>query len=116
MATAVDSSILLDVLTDDPSHRATSHKALYAARQAGARIVCPIVWAEVSAFFEDPEGMARSLDAAGIRFNPFDRACAEIAGEHPRAYRRNGGSRTRLLADFLIWRPCAGTRWSPAHP
>ena len=102
MVTAVDSSVLLDVLTDDVRHRASSLAALRAARAVGALIVCPIVWAELRAFFDDGDRMWHVLAGAEIRFDPFDRDCAELAGTSWREYRRSGGSRTRLIADFLI--------------
>ncbi len=102
MVTAVDSSLLLDVLTDDPIHRAPSLNALRAARQVGPLIVCPIVWAEVRGFFEDAERMHRAFHDGEIHFDPFDRECADMAGMLWRDYRHRGGSRTRLIADFLI--------------
>jgi predicted nucleic acid-binding protein len=100
--TAVDSSVLLDVLTNDPTHAGASLEALREARRSGALIVCPVVWAEVRGFFDDPDRMDRVLEDAEIRFDPFDRECANVAGERWRQYRKGGGSRTRLIADFLI--------------
>jgi hypothetical protein len=46
--------------------------------------------------------MEAVLAAATIGFDPFDRDCAELAGAMWRDYRRSGGSRSRLAADFLI--------------
>lgn len=46
--------------------------------------------------------MEVALNDAGIHFDPIDRASAELAGLHWSHYRRAGGSRTRLIADFLI--------------
>ncbi len=46
--------------------------------------------------------MRQSFADADIRFDPFDRDCAEIAGTYWREYRRRGGSRSRLITDFLI--------------
>lgn len=102
MVTAVDSSILLDVLTGDPKHGAASLEALRVARRSGALIVCPVVWAEVRGFFDDSDRMHGVLEEAEIRFDPFDRDCADLAGERWQQYRRGGGSRSRLMADFLI--------------
>ena len=102
VVTAVDSSVLIDILADDPQHRSRSLTALIEARQAGALIVCPIVWAEIRGFFKEPERMHTSFADAEIQFDPFDRECAEVAGQHWFEYRRGGGSRTRLIADFLI--------------
>jgi len=102
VVTAVDSSVLVDVLTNDSKHGATSLQALRAAAGVGALIACPIVWAELRGSFEDPERMERSFAEANIRFDPFDRDCADAAGAQWREYRRRGGSRTRLIADFFI--------------
>ncbi len=102
MITAVDSSALLDILTNDPVRGASSLGALRAAAALGQLIVCPIVWAELRGSFADPDLMERSLGAAHISFDPFDRECADMAGVQWREYRRQGGSRTRLIADFFI--------------
>lgn len=102
MVTAVDSSILLDVLTDDATHRANSLSALRDARQVGSLLICPVVWSEVRAFFSDPAAMHGALADAGLTFDAFDRDCADLAGAMWREYRARGGKRTRLIADFLI--------------
>jgi predicted nucleic acid-binding protein len=68
----------------------------------GALIACPIVWAEVRAFFDDAEQMRRAFAKANVQFDAFDRDCAEIAGSQWRAYRRAGGTRSRLIPDFFI--------------
>jgi predicted nucleic acid-binding protein len=100
--TAVDSSALLDVFTADPVHGASSRAALRAAAALGPLIVCPIVWTELRGSFADPALMERSLAAAHISFDPFDRECGDIAGAQWREYRKQGGPRTRLIADFFI--------------
>ena len=102
MVTAVDSSALIDVLTNDRDHGAASLQALRTAAAVGPLIVCPIVWAELRGIFEDPERMTHAFAEANIQFDPFDRECADLAGQHWREYRRRGGSRERLIADFFI--------------
>jgi len=99
--TAADSSVLLDVLSDDPDHGTPSLKALQRARLQGRIVVCPVVWAELRAFFGTEREM-ETLTEVGIYFDPFDRGVADLAGEMWREYRQRGGKRTRLLADFLI--------------
>ncbi len=102
MITAIDSSVLLDVLTDDPEHGPASFRALDTARGLGRLVVCPVVWAEVGAFFDDPERMRLGLRAAGVTFDPFDESAASLAATRWRLYRRRGGKRTRMVADFLV--------------
>ena len=101
MITAVDSSVLLDVLIDDPDHGSGSLEALQKAGLQGRIVVCPVVWAELRAFFGTETEM-ETLIEAGVNFDPFDRGVADLAGEMWRQYRRQGGKRTRLLADFLV--------------
>jgi len=102
VTTAVDSSVLLDVFKDDPEHRATSLRALKEARDRGRMVISPIAWAELRAFFHDEAELASALDRAGIEFDPIDRTSANLAGALWREYRREGGTRERMLPDFLI--------------
>jgi predicted nucleic acid-binding protein len=100
--TAVDSSVLLDIILDDPKYREASTEALKAARRQGALVVCPVGWAEVRAALRVPDAIADVLGAAGIAFDPFDQECADRAGDHWNEYRRRGGRRTVLIPDFLV--------------
>jgi len=102
MITAVDTSVLLDVILDDPKYRDDSLAALQNSRAAGALIACPVVWAEVRATLQEPQVIGQVLRAAGIGFDPFDEACADAAGDLWRTYKRQGGKRTHLIPDFLI--------------
>ena len=102
LITAVDSSVLLDVLLDDPPHVLASLAALKAARGRGRLVACPIVWAEIRAAFTAGEEMPRALAAAGVSFDPFDENSAALAGDLWGEYCRQGGKRTRLVADFLV--------------
>ena len=102
MVTAVDSSVLLDVLTNDPNHGQASLRALDAARGLGRLVICPVVWAEVGAFFDQTDRMRLALNAAGITFDPFDEISASLAAHQWRKYRQGGGRRTRMIPDFLV--------------
>lgn len=102
MITAVDTSVLLDVLTGDPQFAAASEAALTAAFAQGTMVVCPVVWGEVRAHFDAPQPLQELFAAAGIRFDAFDEACADLAGDHWRIYRKRGGRREHLIPDFLI--------------
>ena len=101
MITAVDSSVLLDVLVAGSPNAESSYRALDEARRAGRIIACPVVWAEVRAVFARQGEMDVLVDA-GIEFDPFDRETSETAGRLWRGYRRKGGRRARLIADFLV--------------
>lgn len=98
----IDSSILIDILSDDPVHGSSSLRTVDKEREKGPILVPPIVWAEVRAFFQDERLMTEALDAADIHFDADDRSIADLAGLFWRRYRGRGGRRERVLADFLI--------------
>lgn len=102
MITAVDTSVLLDVFTADATYGVASLQALRGCLAAGSLIACEVVWAEVVAAFPSPEEAVAALVGAGVAFDPLGRAAALEAGKAWRSYRRHGGTRTRVIADFLI--------------
>lgn len=65
-------------------------------------IAAPPVWAEVTAAFEDATDGVSALEHVGIGFDAVDRDIAIAAGQAWRAYRKAGGTRQRILTDFLI--------------
>lgn len=102
MITAVDTSVLLDVFTADPTFGSASRDSLGKCLAAGTVLVCSVVWAETSAFFPKPDGAEAALSALGAAFSPLERRSAVRAGETWRRYRKRGGARQRVIADFLI--------------
>ena len=103
MRTAVDTSVLLDVLVADPEFGVPSREALRAAYRDGALVACSVVWAEVRAWFPDDESCADSLGVLGIRFDALRPEAATLAGRLWREHcSRKGSDRRRVVADFLI--------------
>jgi len=100
--TAVDSSVLLDVLSGDVARGPRSAAALRQASADGALIASTIVWAEVIGARDEPRSVTTKLDRLGLELVPDDREVAIAAGRVYRAYRRAGGTRRRILPDFLI--------------
>jgi hypothetical protein len=102
MITAVDTNVLIDVFAADPTFGAASRDALRAANQSGALIASEIVWAETVARFASADEAARLLDRLRVRLVPSDMAVASAAGLAWGAYRRDGGKRERVVADFFV--------------
>jgi hypothetical protein len=100
--TAVDTSVLLDIFTDDPTFGAGSLAGLRACFADGPLVACDVVWAEISAAFPDPSAASRALEAIPVACEPIGRVAAARAGSAWRGYRRDGGPRGRVIADFLI--------------
>ncbi len=102
MITAVDSNVILDLLTASAEHGSRSAGALRDASAGGALVASTVVWAEVAGAHDDPQSAAIKLDRLGIALVPDDRVVALLAGRVYRAYRLAGGTRRRILPDFLI--------------
>lgn len=102
MITAVDTNVLLDVFGADPRFGVASRRALRAAVETGALIASEAVWAETVASYSSVELATQMLERVRVRLVPSDVMVASAAGQAWRAYRRAGGSRTRILADFLV--------------
>lgn len=102
MITAVDTNVLIDVFSADATFGRRSLEAISECTLEGRLVATDVVWAELGAVFPAVEDASTALDALAVDFSPVERATAEAAGSAWRAYRARGGSRTRLVADFLI--------------
>jgi len=101
MVTAVDSSVLLDVLLNDPQHAPASMKALRRAEVEGSLILCDLVLAEVAPTLS-PADMPQFLSDWNLTFVPSSQSSAMLAGEMFRVYLRRGGKRGRVVPDFPV--------------
>ena len=102
MNTAADTNILLDVFTPNSEYTLESGELLRVARQRGPVLVCDIVYAELVPTFVSRDALDAALSAIGATVSPIDTDTAYMAGARWGQYRRAGGPRTRILADFLI--------------
>lgn len=103
MTTAVDSSVLLDVLGADTRFGARSREALRVAYDSGALVACDVVWAEVRAHFRADAEFQEAVRLLGVRFDPISLEAASAAGRLWRERRRSLGTLSgRVIADFLV--------------
>lgn len=102
MISAVDTNVLLDVFRPDPQHGPQSAAWLQRAYDDGAVLVCDVVYAELVPFFGDRLTLDRALREVNATLSPIDSSIAYEAGMRWMRYRRSGGPRTRIVADFLI--------------
>ncbi len=102
MITAVDTSVLLDVLGADPSFGHGSQRALAKARAEGALMIGEVVLAEMSSVYDSADAASRVLRTLEIDFVASTVEVASDAGIAWRAYRQAGGPRARIVADFLV--------------
>ena len=102
MITALDTTVLLDVLVNDPKHADRSESLLAQADEEGSLIISPAVYAELVPQARNRDELDGWLLQTGIRIIPFTADHGYTAGVAHAAYRKAGGKRDRILADFLI--------------
>jgi predicted nucleic acid-binding protein len=100
-AVLVDSNVLLDVLTEDPSWFEWSSQALARCADEAALAINPLVYAELSIGFERSEQLEAAVPSAFRRL-PLPWEAAFLAGKCFRLYRERGGTRRSPLPDFYI--------------
>lgn len=101
MRTAVDSSVLLDVLTDDPAFAEKSEAALRQAMAEGVLLVCETVVAEILPVLGD-EALTAFFKDWDIRFTAGDLVSACLAGSHFARYLERTKKKQVMVPDFLI--------------
>ena len=98
----VDSNVLLDVLTDDPTWAERSGTALAEAADNSRLAINALIYAEVSIGFERIEELDAALPPSTFERLPLPWAAGFLAGKCFLRYRRSGGVRRSPLLDFYI--------------
>jgi len=102
MITAIDTNILLDILVPNDKFCDASVGALESAAAEGSLVVCDLVYAELCIHFNTQSECDRFLQGNEIRVEALNSEAHFLASRAWRAYRKQGGPRARILADFLI--------------
>jgi predicted nucleic acid-binding protein len=98
----VDSNVLLDILTEDPTWWTWSADALGRWAESTLLAINPIIYAEVSIRFERIEELEEALPPAVFRRLPLPWEAAFLAGKCFLKYRKRGGGKRTPLPDFYI--------------
>jgi len=102
VATLVDSNVILDITSSDARWEQWSAGALEQAAEAGALVINPMIYAEVSARFPTIEELDLALPAGTYFRESIPWPAAFLAGKAHLDYRRRGGTRRSPLPDFFI--------------
>jgi predicted nucleic acid-binding protein len=100
--TAVDTNVLLDVFAKDAEFATRSASALKRAIAEGSLIACDVVWAETGSWFADAQSAQSAFSTLRVAYSPLDAPTALAAGHAWQQYRKAGGPRDRIVADFRI--------------
>ncbi len=98
---AVDSSIIIELLSDSPL-AAACEQVLRDALAKGPVVVCDVVVAEVCSSLRDGDQSMQVLEDMGVIYSTVEQKSALRAGEMQRRYRSRGGARQRTVPDFIV--------------
>lgn len=98
----VDSNVLLDLLTDDPTWADWSAARIDEISASAQLCINPVIYSEVSIGFERIEELEDALPAGIFHREPLPWEASFLAGKAFLAYRRSRGGRASTLPDFFI--------------
>jgi len=98
----VDTNVLIDVLEDDPVWADWSIKQLRAQSQIHELAINPIIYAELSQTFSTFEALDDVIHQLGLAMCEVPRPALFLAGKAFVRYRKAGGGKNNVLADFFI--------------
>ena len=98
----IDSNVILDIVTSDPTWGAWSTRTLERCADESELVINPIIYAEVSIGFETIEALEAALPAGNFRREALPWEAGFLAGKCFLKYRRQKGIRTTPLPDFYI--------------
>ena len=98
----VDTNVLLDLVTGDPTWADWSVAALEEAALQGPLAINDVVYAELSVRYRDIAELDAMIAAAELSHLSIPKESLFLAGKAFQAYRRAGGSRTGVVPDFFI--------------
>ncbi len=102
MITSLDTSVILDILLDDPEFARRSEQAIRKARSEGKIIICECVLAEIVPALGNPSVVENLLSDWQIEYSPLTQESALLAGSMNKNYLKRKGTVKRVLPDFLI--------------
>lgn len=98
----VDTNVLVDVLENDPQWADWSIGQLRAQSKVHRLAINPVIYAELSLTFSTADALDRTLDDLDLTLLELPRAALFLAGKAFVRYRRQGGTKGNVLADFFI--------------
>ena len=98
----LDANVILDIWDFDPAWHAWSNGRLRKLSLLHELAINPIVYAEISTRFTTLAALDRRLEELGLLVLNIPRDAAFLAGKAFVQYRRIGGQKNNVLADFFI--------------
>lgn len=107
----VDTNVLVDVLENDPEWADWSIGQLRAQSKIHRLAINPVIYSELSLTFSTVEALDRTVHDLGLALIEIPRPALFLAGKAFVRYRRQGGKKQNVLADFFIGAHAAVSRY-----
>ncbi len=107
----VDTNVLVDVLENDPEWAEWSIGQLRAQSKVHRLAINPVIYSELSLAFSTVEALDKTIEVLGLAVVEVPRPALFLAGKAFVRYRRQGGSKKNVLADFFIGAHAAVSRY-----
>ncbi|MGB5082169.1 MAG: type II toxin-antitoxin system VapC family toxin [Burkholderiales bacterium] len=98
----VDSCVIIDVLENDRIWAGWSQAQLETWNARGPLLINAVIYAELAAYASSKESLDAEVAAAGLDLRELPLDALFLAGRAHAAYRKRGGTRAGVLADFLV--------------
>ena len=98
----VDSCVVIDLLENDGKWADWSQAQLETWNARGSLLINAVIYAELAAYASGKESLEAEVGAAGLDMREIPRDALFLAGRAHAAYRKRGGTRAGVLADFLV--------------
>ena len=107
----VDTNVLVDILENDPEWADWSIGQLRAQSKIHRLAINPIIYSELSLTFSTVEALDRAVGNLGLALIEVPRPALFLAGKAFVRYRRLGGRKNNVLADFFVGAHAAVSRY-----
>lgn len=97
-----DTSVLIDVVRDDPIWGLRARLALDAASANDDVVINDVIYAELSTRYPTIEAFEATLSSVPLKHRPMPRRALFLAAKAFQLYRQRGGAKTSVLPDFFI--------------
>lgn len=98
----VDTSVVLDLVMNDPIWGTWSQKALDSAGADDQFVINDIIYAEVSIGYQSIAELDIAIAALGLQIATIPKEALFRAGKAFRKYKTRAGTKTGVLPDFFI--------------
>ncbi len=107
----VDTNVLVDILENDPEWADWSIGQLRAQSKIHRLVINPIIYSELSLTFSTVEALDQAVGNLGLALIEVPRPALFLAGKAFIRYRRQGGQKNNVLADFFVGAHAAVSRY-----